>query len=160
MTLFMARFHEEQIENVIEEVNHVTHGFRQQRATHTGYFVTPGSYYEISYERTPGLIGLHETVISQVSRYRYSPGNPYREQYFGVYSQGQKANAAAWGYDLANALYRPHITLTRFSEVPDESTELPTAMDDLSFTITRIGLFKADNLGAARELIKAVDLRG
>ncbi len=102
-------------------------------------------------------MALHHAAIGAVQDVRYAPGNPVVEQYFGRYSDEQRENAETYGYDLAGDLYRPHITITRFMSLPDP-TVLPRSSQDLSFAIRGIGLFVADDQGAARNLVAAFDL--
>jgi hypothetical protein len=158
ITLYMARFHKDRVNNVIAESKHLASEFRQQLLKHVGYFVTPGGYYEISYERTPSLLAMHEATTQRLAPFRYNPGSPHREEYFGAYSNEQRISATKWGYDLVGSLYRPHITITRFPEGFGKLRRLPRAPSSLSFTATKIRLFEADNLGAARRPITTVEL--
>lgn len=158
ITLYMARFQKDQVNNIIAESKSLVSGFRQQFLKQVGYFVTAGDYYEISYERAPGLLEMHEATTQRLAPFRCNPRNPHREEYFGAYSNEQRINAIKWGYDLAGNLYRPHITITRFPEGFSRLRELPKAPNSLSFTATKIGLFEADNLGAARRPITTVEL--
>lgn len=158
LTLYMARFHKQTLGSVFEEFDNLGRKFAEQVIEHSGYFVTPGGYYEISYRNTPALLMTHGMVTEKLSRYRFRAGNPVIEAYFGSYSGEQMSNARTSGYDLAGHLYRPHVTLTRFENRPDRG-ELPRSAKDLSFSLSRVGLFRADSHGAARELIASVELR-
>lgn len=157
LTLYMARFKRSEIGYVYDTFTSLRTLLRRQFVVHSGYVVTTGNYYEISYARTPALMTSHEMVKKSLSACRYSSGSPVTENYFGIYSDGQRINAKEWGYDLVGTLYRPHVTLTRFRSAP-ESEALPRAQSDLSFMATRVGLFEADDSGAARQLVAAVDL--
>lgn len=157
LTLYMARFARCDLVGAQAALSAVSGGLSSIRLTQTGYFVTPGGYYEISYLRSPPLLDTHDKVTRALRALRFSPGHPPVENYFGVYSSGQQESARETGYDLAGDLYRPHITLTRFGDVPDPNV-LPRAKGDLSFTATKIGLFQADSMGAARRLIAEFDL--
>lgn len=157
LTLYMARIERSQLTAVRGAVQELATSLQQHVIKHTGYFVTPGSYYEISYARTPELLAVHTAITESVAPFRFSPGDPVVETYFGKYSHSQALNAKEWGYDLAGELYRPHITLTHFPEQLRRD-ELPTSRADLSFTATQIGLFEADHMGAARKLTATIDL--
>ena len=157
ITLYMARFRCSELDRVRLAFQELDASLRHHAIQHTGYFVTADGYYEISYARTAALLAAHEVVTKSVGAFRFSPGRPVREAYFGGYSRQQRLNAREWGYDLAGELYRPHVTLTRFPGGPDRES-LPVAAGDLSFTAARIGLFEADQLGAARKLLGAIDL--
>lgn len=159
MTLYMARFHRSELDSVHGALLRLRTSLRQQAIKHTGYFVTPGNYYEISYARSPALLSTHEAITQALSEFRFSPGHPVIEKYFGRYSSKQEQNAKRWGYDLVGEMYRPHVTLTHFP-VPPERGNLPTVRADLSFTATEIGLFEADEVGAARKWIARMDLVG
>ncbi|MDR0342622.1 MAG: hypothetical protein LBI49_05785 [Nocardiopsaceae bacterium] len=153
----MARFRCSELDRVRLAFQELDASLHQHAIQHTGYFVTADDYYEISYARTAALLAAHEVVMKSLGAFRFSPGSPVREAYFGRYSRQQRLNAREWGYDLAGELYRPHVTLTRFPRGPDRE-RLPVAAGDLSFTAARIGLFEADQLGAARNLLGAITL--
>ena len=156
LTLYMARFAKGDLDTVLKRIAKVATEFPALPVQHSGYFLTPGKYYEASYGRTPELLKLHHSIIDSVSPCRYSPGKPVREEYFGPYSRGQREQAERYGYDLAGEMYRPHITITRFSEPP--GIELPTAGDDLSFRATTIGVYQADSFGAVTGQLGMWDL--
>lgn len=157
MTLYMARFNSSEMSSVRHALLTLQPSLQAQNIQHSGYYVTAGSYYEISYARTSSLLALHEMIAKSLREFRYSPGNPVTESYFGSYSDEQRLNAKVWGYDLAGDLYRPHVTLTRFTVVPQKEN-IPKTQRDLSFTATKIGLFEADHMGAARRLIMPLNL--
>jgi hypothetical protein len=157
LTLYMSRFARSELVAAKAALSAVSGSLNSIRLTQNGYFVTSGGYYEISYLRSPSLLNAHDKVTRTLRTLRFSPGHPPVENYFGIYSRMQQENARKTGYDLAGDLYRPHITLTRFDDVPDVNM-LPTAKGDLSFMATRIGLFQADSMGAARKLIAEFDL--
>lgn len=152
LTLYMARFARSDLARVQAALSVALGELETIRLTQNGYFVTPGGYYEISYLRSPSLIHVHDKVTRALRTLRFSPGHPVAESYFGIYTSEQQQNAQKTGYDLAGDLYRPHVTLTRFDNVPDINV-LPTAGSNLSFTATRIGSFEADSMGAARKHI-------
>ena len=149
LTLYMARFADANIESVLARTADAVKSLPPMMVRHTGYFVTPGNYYEASFAKSDGVMAVHDLLIDTLLPLRFSPGDPVVEKYFGPYSAGQRAQAEETGYDLARDLYRPHITITRFAQAP--VVALPVAAVDLSFTATRIGLFKADPLGAVTE---------
>jgi hypothetical protein len=146
LTVYMARFATSDVGPVLEKTATLLAAQRPFPVRHTGYHLTAGDYYEVSYERSAALMSLHETVVDGLRGLRFSPGAPVVEEYFGPYSPEQRRNAETTGYDLAHDLYRPHVTITRFAGRPEIA--LPTAATDLSFPATTIGLFTADPLGA------------
>ncbi len=101
---------------------------------------------------------LHEFVITHSANLRLKPGSPFTEAYLAPYTPEQQKNAAETGYDLARNLYRPHVSLTRYSSdhVPTKLPELPET--DLSFDIHKICVCKADDNGPVYELIKEFNL--
>ncbi|MQA98480.1 MAG: hypothetical protein GEV11_29240 [Streptosporangiales bacterium] len=151
LTLFMARFPKATVDAVRSAVAALTSDLDRPRAAHTGFHLTPGHYYEASYRRTGPLMALHFSVLRALAGMRYSPGEPVVEDYFAPYTEEQRVNAAESGYDLAGELFRPHVTITRFPEAP--KGPLSESEGDLSFEITRLGLFTADDLGATDRLI-------
>ena len=155
-TLYMARFRREDAEELFLRIKKVVAEIEPIRLVHDGYFVTPGNYYEVSYRRERQLLTVHDRITRAARSLRYAEDSPIVEDYYGPYSAEQRANVRRHGYDLAGALYRPHVTITRFPVPP--TGELPVASTDLSFTASTIGVFQADRLGAARKLIQAFDL--
>jgi hypothetical protein len=153
----MARFTHAAVDSACAALSNLVTGPGGVRLRQAGYYVTPGNYYEISYERSPELLRIHGDVTNALQNFRFSPDMPVVEDYFGRYSDEQEANVRKSGYDLMCDLYRPHITITRFDHQRD-LTSLPTVNEDLSFVATRVGLFQADALGAARRLITTFDL--
>jgi|SRR5581483_833290 2'-5' RNA ligase len=159
MTVFMARFANESIQKVVDNVEAALKPVSTFRCQHAGYFLTEGRYLEISYRRSPELIRLHESIINHVSRFRINPGDPYEEGYFTPYTEEQQQNARETGYDLARNLFRPHITLTRYREggVPSAFPALPETM--LSFELSRVCVYKADDNGAVYERMHEFHVR-
>jgi len=151
MTVFMARFADDKIPEVIQRVQAVIKEATPFECRHTGYFLTSGRYLEVSYRKSKYFMWLHESLISGLAPLRINPGNPYEEGYFTPYTFEQQQNAKETGYDLARGLYRPHITLTRWAEgkVPEIFPGFAPAK--LSFQLSTVCVFKADNNGAVYE---------
>jgi hypothetical protein len=124
----------------------------------SGYFVTDGHYLEASYKKSADILKLHKDIIAAVSSFRLNPGTPFEESYFAPYTEEQRKNAEETGYDLANNLYRPHITLARYKSerAPTDLPNLPG--ESLSFKLDTVSVFRADENGSARELIKTYHL--
>jgi 2'-5' RNA ligase len=156
-TVFMARFPDDREQFVVDAVQQVVASCRAVDMHHVGFNLTAGRYYEVSYERTKRLMTLHRAMTKAVAGLRYHPGQPVQETYFEPYSADQRRRAEKTGYDLAGRLYRPHITIGR---VPPGDREPVFASTDLalSFRAERLGVFRADENGAARELVRAVDM--
>jgi hypothetical protein len=160
-TIYMARFAPSKISATQEILSIIIPILEEQILEHIGYHLTPHKYYEVSYAKTPALERTQVIIAKQLRELRFAPGNPVIEHYFGAYEHAVEENVESWGYDLMGDLYRPHITLTRF---PAESqigsqTSLPKSSNNLSFPLARIGLFRADDMGSARELISEWKLR-
>lgn len=151
MTAYMARFSETEIPHVLEAVEKLVASAAAFSCEQSGYFITPGAYLEISYEKTPEFMSLHESLIDELKGYRNRPGEEIEENYYAPYTDEQRKNARETGYDLAHDLYRPHITLTRYQEgkTPEAMPTFPPV--ELSFTASTIGVFKADDNGAVYE---------
>ncbi|MBM3206129.1 MAG: 2'-5' RNA ligase family protein [Candidatus Staskawiczbacteria bacterium] len=151
MTVYMARFSNDQIPNILKSVGGLMEGAKSFLCKHTGYFMTKGRYFEVSYEKSTPFVALHEKLISELKEYRINPGQPYEEGYFTPYTEAQQNNAKETGYDLAHKLFRPHVTLTRYQEgkVPEINPETPPI--DLSFPLQKICVYKADDNGAVYE---------
>lgn len=158
MTVFMARFSNDRIDEVVAAVEKALSNAKSFECTHTGYLMTEGRYLETSYRKSKEFIQLHESLIEAVSSLRINPGDPYEEGYFTPYSLDQQQNAKDTGYDLARDLFRPHVTLTRYVEggVPEVFPALPSAK--LSFALSKISVYKADDNGAVYELLKSFEV--
>jgi hypothetical protein len=154
MTVYMARFADDKVVDVVAATEHVLRSVNPFRCEHGGYFLTEGRYLEVSYRRSAVLMSLHNSLIEQLAPLRINPGNPYEEGYFAPYTTEQGRNAEETGYDLAHDLYRPHITLTRYKEgmAPDKFPALPEVM--LSFDLTKVCVYEADDNGAVCTLLK------
>ena len=151
MTVFMARFADNEIPNVIGSVGQALKTTKIFLCEHTGYFMTAGRYLEASYRRSESFMVLHELLVSALSSLRINPGDPFEEDYFMPYTTEQRKNAEETGYDLAHSLYRPHVTLARYSEgsVPNIFPGFKPV--NLSFRLSKICVYKADDNGAVYE---------
>ena len=158
MTMFMARFSVENIEAVKNEVEKIAKDQVSFFCQHVGYLLTEGSYLEVSYRRSKECFALHEKLIDALSPLRFSPGVPFEEGYFAPYTDEQQKNASETGYDLARQLFRPHITLTRYykDNMPKLFPAFPAV--DLSFDLSRLCVYRADDNGAVYELIGSIEI--
>lgn len=154
MTVYMARFADEAIQQVVEGVEEALKMAKPFVCEHAGYYKTPGNYLEVSYAKTIPFLQLHEAIINKVAQYRINPGKPYKEDYFTPYTTEQQANAKETGYDLAHELYRPHVTLTRYrpNSFPDVFPGFPPL--SLSFMLDRVCVYKADDNGVVYKRIQ------
>lgn len=157
MTVVMLRVDESDVPAIVKAVGSALETQRSFRCEHVGDYKTPGRYFEISYQKSPEFMALHEMLLALLADWRLNPGNPYQESYFGVYDAQQQQNAKETGYDLAHNRYRPHITLLRWEEgkAPEESPKLPRI--DLSFDLDTVCVYLADQNGAVyQELARFV----
>lgn len=154
MTVYMARFADDDIEKVTEAARLALGQAEVFTCEHTGYFMTEGRYLEASYRKSADFLKLHERLIAHLADLRINPGQPFNESYFAPYNTEQQKNAQETGYDLARDLYRPHVTLTRYreGEVPETFPAFPAA--DLSFSLGKVCVYKADDNGAIYELVQ------
>jgi hypothetical protein len=158
MTVYMARFADDQLGAVLQAVQNALEQAKSFRCQHIGYLMTAGRYLEVSYAKSEVFMQLHEALIAAVAALRINPGDPYEEGYFTPYTAEQQKNAQETGYDLAGNLYRPHITLTRYHEggIPELFPAFPAA--NLSFNLGKICVYKADDNGAVYELVQTVSI--
>jgi len=158
MTIFMARFADSKISHVLQATKLALSRVYPFFCEHTGYFMTAGRYLEVSYRKSAELTVLHELLVNTLSPYRLNPGNPFEEAYFTPYTEEQQKNAKETGYDLARHLYRPHITLTRYKESQLLEPFPGFAPTKLSFMLSQIGVYKADDNGAIYEQLAVFPL--
>lgn len=151
MTIFMARFPNAKMADVVDAAREVASQSRSFRCEHTGYFITADRYLEASYRRVKEFDELREHFITDLKEHRINPENPFEESYFAPYTSDQQKNACETGYDLSRHLYRPHITLTRYREGQQPSAFPGLAPAALSFPLATIGVYKADDNGAVYE---------
>lgn len=161
MTVFMFRVASGKVLDVIDAVSKVLasqKSFLCKQAV-SGFFMTKGRYYEVSYQKTPEFVALHEDLVSALSPLRINPGDPFEEGYFTPYIAEQQQNAKETGYDLAHNLFRPHVTLTRYFEgkVPDTDPVMPEV--DLSFPLGKVCVYKADDNGAVYEKLAEFEVK-
>lgn len=151
MTVFMARFENSEIDNVLSAVKESLKNFNGFLCEQTGYFLTAGRYLEVSYFKSKEFIDLHELLIKNLKNYRINPGEPFEEGYFTPYTSEQQKNTRETGYDLAHDLYRPHITLTRYKEntAPKNIPDFPP--NNLSFQLNKICIYEANDNGAVNK---------
>lgn len=151
MTVFMFRVANDKVAEVVEAVGKVVSEISSFSCNHTGYFMTQGRYFEASYSKTLEFVAFHKKLIAALKDFRINPGDPFEEGYFTPYTSEQQANAKDTGYDLAHELFRPHVTLTRYFEgkVPKEYPQTPPT--DLSFSLQKVCVYKADDNGAVYE---------
>jgi len=151
MTVFMARFTNNEVDNVLNATEKVLKGANSFFCEHTGYFMTAGRYLEASYRKSKEFMVLHELLIDKLKDYRLNLNNPFEEGYFTPYTKEQQQNAKKTGYDLAYSLYRPHITLTRYKEgeVPKIFPAFTHA--ELSFQLSKVCVYRADDNGSVYE---------
>lgn len=151
MTVCMVRVDKDSVASIIEAVDQALKSQKSFLCKHVGCYQSPGRYFEISYGKSPEFMVLHELLLETLKGYRLNPGNPYQESYFGPYDHEQQDNARETGYDLAHGRYRPHVTLLRWQEgqVPASPPELPKL--DLSFQLSTICVYLADENGAVYE---------
>lgn len=151
MTVFMARFANNEVPNVLDATEKVLKNTNSFLCEHTGYFMTAGRYLEASYRKSKEFVVLHELLINSLKDYRINPNNPFEEGYFTPYTEEQKQNAKETGYDLAYNLYRPHITLTRYGAGGMPKIFPAFAPAELSFQLNKVCVYKADDNGAVYE---------
>jgi len=156
MTVYMARFPAAAVPALVARLTALTANMARVHLEQCGYFATAGNYYEVSYTLTDDLVAVQSATSDALADLRYRPGDPVVEPYFEPYTPAQRANAEATGYDLAAALYRPHISITKFDHPPEHT---PAAAGDLSFELDTLGLFIADDWGAARRQLATFDIR-
>lgn len=151
LTVFMARFDLSVLPDLIEHVAESASGLQVLRLHHAGYRITKNSYFEASYERTEELLELQELLAQVVRPFRRVTDAPRVEDYFVTSEARQMRHAALTGYDLYGPDFRPHITITRFTD--GAPRPLPTVADELSFSSRELSVYAADRLGAATRLL-------
>lgn len=151
LTLYMARFESWKRDLLARLMGDlIVNRLPSIDAVHSGFMQTAGRYFEASYVRTPTMVALPERVVSTFAGERSRPGKPDVEAFFAPFSPPQRASAERTGYDLAGPLFRPHISISRFAVAPSSSL---AEGRDLSFEVSQIGLFEADQDGSATRLI-------
>lgn len=157
MTVFMTCFANENIEKVAKLIKTVTDDVKPFDCVHSGYFITEGRYFEVSYERSESIMALQQAIIDKIASLRINPGNPFEGSYFAPFNKAQQQNAIETGYDLVGGLYRPHITLTRYTDIIQNIITYPDDID-LSFRAMKLCVYLADDNGAVYEKIEEYNL--
>lgn len=154
MTVYMARFADSEISNVLAATKKALGNSKGFLCEHAGYFMTAGRYLEASYRKSEEFMNLHKSLINNLKDFRINPGDPFEEGYFTPYNSEQQKNTKETGYDLAYGLYRPHVTLTRYGEGQVPETFPGFAPAALSFQLSRVCVYKADDNGAVYEKLE------
>ena len=80
MTVFMARFANSEVGNLLSATEKTLKGANSFLCEHTGYFMTAGRYLEVSYRKSKEFMVLHELLINSLKDYRINPNNPFEEE--------------------------------------------------------------------------------
>src|SRR5690349_20235750 len=74
MTIYMARFADDAVQDVINATESVLKEVTAFKCEHSGYFMTEGRYLEASYRKSTSFLNLHELLISKIAGLRINPG--------------------------------------------------------------------------------------
>src|ERR671930_567702 len=86
ITLYMARIEKEKFDVLATKFRELAGALPAVPVRHVGYHLTDGLYYEVSYRRDE-LVPMHLEATESMYTFRYSPGDPVKEEYFGPYSE-------------------------------------------------------------------------
>jgi hypothetical protein len=108
-------------------------------------------YFDIEYERSSQLTLLHETIISALNPLRGAV-IPFTKE-MDSFSEDEQYNIRTWGYPHAHALYRPHVTITRFHTLQNIAllAEKISNLEEFSFFGDTIGIALTGEHGTCAE---------
>jgi Protein of unknown function (DUF1045) len=160
LSLYMVRISQEQLPQVIACLQHMAARSALVHATATSYNVGKGfgaGYIDPQYEKTAQLTALQAQVLQLVEPLR-SGHLPGHEQKLQNASGVKKQNLETYGYDAIGELFRPHMTLTRFTREIALPVDLLPQVVEFSGTFNAVGLYEMGQHGTCVKQVFAADL--
>jgi hypothetical protein len=119
-------------------------------------------YLGIRFNRIPDIQKLHEKIVNSINptRIRYmkdeiDDGSIYKANL----PQEEIENIKKYGYGPVLDRYSPHLTISRLkNNAPTEDVIADTTWREFQFTAKTIGVFRMEEHGTCRELLKDITL--
>lgn len=155
LSLYMVRISQEQLPQVIACLQHMAAQYAPVQAIATSYNVGKGfgaGYIDPQYEKTAELIALQAHVLQAVEPLRngHLPGH---EQKLQNASAVKKQNLETYGYDAIGELFRPHMTLTRFTREIALPQHLLPPVSEFSGMFNAVGIYEMGQNGTCVRIV-------
>jgi 2'-5' RNA ligase len=150
-SMYMLQLSTDTIEQVKQLLADIAHETKPLQLEASGYYQKEG-FIDAGYTVSDELRNLQEKVLSVINPLR--DGMREKDKARMVEATGLPLkNYQDYGYKYVGELFRPHITLTRFSEEQPTAEQLLPDLSEFNGTFTRIGLFEmGDNGTCIREI--------
>lgn len=126
--------------------------------TATGYFQAEG-YLDPDYERTDQLARLQMDVVNAINPIR--DGMRVKDKARMLEATGLvRENLEKYGYRGVGELFRPHMTLARFTDCKEIDTSILPDPKEFSGQFIRIGMFEMGDNGTCIRKIAEFELGG
>jgi 2'-5' RNA ligase len=147
--------------DAIGQVKHVLADIAQEtKSLHleaNGYYQKEG-FIDAGYTVSGELRNLQEKILSAINTLR--DGMREKDKARMVEATGLALkNYQDYGYKYVGELFRPHITLTRFTEEQPTAEQLLSNVSDFNGTFTKIGLFEMGDNGTCIRQIGSWNLQ-
>ncbi len=156
VTLYMAEFPRKNIPHIIRALDEITPRLNPIVMKATLCTLDVNGYLGINFRKTPGIALLQGKIVWALNAFR--EGLVLDTEGMQL-TAAQQANLRQYGYDAVDREFRPHMTLTRFREVPAElDTREFFRGKDFSFIAYKLQLFRVGTHFTCRERIASFDL--
>lgn len=113
-------------------------------------------FFDAEYDKTEQLSGLQAEVVKTLNPLRDGMRQKDRERMQEATGEAL-LNYQQYGWASIGSLYRPHLTLTRFTD-EETAPDTPAAIETFSGAFPKIGLFEMGDNGTCVRLIAEFDL--
>lgn len=155
-SLYMFQLSEDNIEEVKERLANIAQNNQLLHLMPSGYVQKLG-FIDVEYEVTPALNNLQQQIIEAVQP--LADGMREKDKQRMLEATGLALqNFQKYGYKYVGELFRPHITFTRFNEMPVEAESLLPPLSDFKGEFPKIGLFEMGDNGTCVRKIAEYEL--
>jgi len=116
-------------------------------------------YFDAAYTRPPALSQLQAQVVAAVNPLRRGI-RPGEAEFLPTASGLKRQNIEQFGYRGVGELFRPHLTLTRFTDQRPIATDGLPPIADFSGTFNRLALYETGEHGTCIRELGAFPLSG
>jgi hypothetical protein len=156
-SIYMTQLKVDDIDKAKQLLTDVAAQFKTLALTATRYDQDLG-FFDVEYDRIPELVRLQEAVLAAINPIR--DGMRVKDQARMQEATGEKRqNYEAYGWASIGSLFRPHATVTRFTdEAAIDTAGLPDPTE-FSGQFIGLGLFEMGDNGTCVRKIAAFNFR-
>lgn len=157
-SLYMTQLKIDNLDQVVELLSVIARETPVQNLVASGYFQDKG-YLDPDYIRTNQIVALQMKVVDAINPIR--DGLRKKDEARLLEATGVvRENLERYGYRSVGELFRPHMTLTRFTDEDRQDIDNLPPVETFSGTFTRLGLFEMGDNGTCKRKIAELDLKG